>query len=102
MNHGQARTSAIISEPGHERAFIRRTGCARHDPTVEGHDAALNDLDGNGTAQGYFTFSSAACKMRKTPLTSHKKPSWRVYQNRTKFRRDAKFTTWLYTSRRIW
>ena len=62
---------------------------------VEGHDAALNDLmERHGPKLFHYL---VRCLQNEEDAADLAQETFvRVYQNRTKFRRSAKFTTWLY------
>src|SRR6266511_949460 len=63
---------------------------------VEGHDAALNDLmERHGPKLFHYLIR---CLQNEEDAADLAQETFvRVYQNREKFKRDAKFTTWLYT-----
>lgn len=63
---------------------------------VEGHDAALNDLmERHGPKLFHYLIR---CLQNEEDAADLAQETFvRVYQNRTKFRRNAKFSTWLYT-----
>src|SRR6266498_4486478 len=63
---------------------------------VDGHDAALDRLmERHGPKLFHYLIR---CLQNEEDAADLAQETFvRVYQNRTKFRRDAKFTTWLYT-----
>jgi RNA polymerase sigma-70 factor (ECF subfamily) len=63
---------------------------------VEGHDAGLNDLmERHGPKLFHYLIR---CLQNEEDAADLAQEAFvRVYQNRTKFRPDAKFSTWLYT-----
>jgi RNA polymerase sigma-70 factor (ECF subfamily) len=63
---------------------------------VKGHDAALNDLmERHGPKLFHYLIR---CLQNEEDAADLAQETFvRVYQNRTKFRPDAKFSTWLYT-----
>ena len=61
-----------------------------------GHDAALNDLmDRHG--ERLFHYLIRCLQNEEDAADLAQETFVRVYQNRTKFRPDSKFSTWLYT-----
>jgi len=63
---------------------------------ADGHDAALNDLM-ERHAQRLFHYLIRQTQNESDAADLAQETFARVYQNRTKFIRGAKFTTWLYT-----
>src|SRR6266700_1499027 len=63
---------------------------------ADGHDAALNNLmERHGPKLFHYLIR---CLQNEEDAADLAQETFvRVYQHRTKFRRDAKFTTWLYT-----
>jgi RNA polymerase sigma-70 factor (ECF subfamily) len=63
---------------------------------AEGHDASLNDLMERHGAK-LFHYLIRCLQNEEDAADLAQETFVRVYQNRTKFRPDAKFSTWLYT-----
>ena len=62
---------------------------------AEGYDAALNDLMERHGAR-LFHYLIRCLQNEEDAADLAQETFVRVYQNRTRFRREAKFTTWLY------
>lgn len=63
---------------------------------AEGHDAALNDLMSRH-AEKLFHYLIRQLQDENDAADLAQETFARVYQNRTRFQRGAKFSTWLYT-----
>jgi RNA polymerase sigma factor (sigma-70 family) len=63
---------------------------------IEGHHGALNDLMERHSVK-LFHYLIRCLQNEEDAADLAQEAFFRVYQNRTKFRSDGKFSTWLYT-----